>query len=86
MPFRLSVTSAGRLQAARTIFVTGRLESGRVRVGVVARVEGDTDRAVLVKSIAIVDEKVPSGTITISIEPPDFPVDELVGEMLVAGS
>ena len=84
MPFRYVVEAATHLSAARAHVLDGRLESGTIRNGV--RAIAQTVRGpvpIVIRSVAFVHRSTVDPTlVTLQIEPPPVPLDELVGAVV----
>ncbi|MCK6548009.1 hypothetical protein L6R52_19315 [Myxococcota bacterium] len=84
MSFRFRVTATHHLPIARVHSVDGILEAGSVQAGATASIEGHEGRIVRVKSVALVHaRRLEDQTLTLELESPDFPLDELRGVVLV---
>jgi len=84
MKFMFSISRAGSIQSAGVHYVEGSVESGTVNRGDVAVVEGCPERRVEIHSVALVDAEAEDlNTLTLSIAPPTFPLEELIGARLI---
>jgi hypothetical protein len=87
MGFQFSVSSSGRLPAAKVIFLEGVLEEGSIRGGDEAIVREVPDRRIRIKSVALVNsDSRDSSQLTLAIEEPSFPLSELNGKELISAT
>ncbi len=83
MSFRYVVEKAGYLKSARVHWLDGRLEAGELHNGVTATADTPAGaRLVRIKSVAFADGQRDPRARMVQIEPPDFPIEELVGAVL----
>lgn len=84
MKFEFQINNAGHLSSARTWFLDGTLEGGVIRPGSTGIVAAQPERRIAVKSVALVNSKdAESNRLTLSINEPDFPIQELIGQRIV---
>lgn len=84
MSVRFIVERTGYLPSAQVAVIEGRVIQGTVNAGDVLQVANDRAKCVRVKSIALVNKPDPSEGITLSVEKPNFSLDELNGLELVS--
>jgi len=83
MPFKLIVKNAGAIPAVHRYFVEVTVESGVVKGGETAVVEGHPDKMLSIRSIALVGgRKSNSEIITLTVDRPAFAIEELIGQRL----
>ena len=87
MSVRFVVERTMYLPSANVFAVEGRVLDGKVNAGDVICVGDEPAKCIKVKSIALVNERERSGLVTLSVEEPGFPLDDVNGsEMVLAKS
>jgi len=87
MSFVLLVEKAGKLPSAGVCYVEGTIETGSVKGGETATVEGLSGRSLSIQSVALVNAPASSlDRVTLSVDEPTFPLDELCGRRLVSNN
>ena len=87
MSFVFLVEKAGKLPSTGFCYVEGIIEAGSVKGGETATVEGVSGRSLSIKSVALVNAPPSSlDRVTLSVDEPAFPLDELCGRRLVANN
>jgi hypothetical protein len=85
MSFVFLIEKAGKVPSAGVCYIEGRIETGTVKGGETATVEGLSDRSLSIKSVALVNAAPSSlDRITRSVEEPVFPLDDLCGRRLIS--
>jgi len=86
MSFKLFVKNAGVIPSIQKFFVDVTIESGVIKGGEIAVVEGHPEKTVAIKSVSLIGGGKPDQeTITLSVERPSFAIEELLGQHLRDG-
>jgi len=85
MPFTFLVTDVSYIPATQLYIVEGTIESGAIKGGEVASVEGSAERQISIKSVGIAGGgQHDTEIISLSVEKPPFAIEELVGLRLIS--
>jgi|LakMenE18May11ns_1017448.scaffolds.fasta_scaffold9617367_2 hypothetical protein len=84
MSVKFLVERTVHLPSANVFAIEGRVLVGKVNAGDVFCVCNEPVKCVKVKSIALINERERSGLVTLSVEEPKFPLNDLIGSEMIS--